>query len=126
MTNPIEEFTQRWMGRGDEKQETQLFWIDLLEALGVKDPTKKVEFERRTAGGGFIDALFPDARLLVEQKSAGVNLDKPEIRQGIAVTPVEQALRYANALPPIGTPCHAVRMQLPNIQTLRSGTIPIG
>lgn len=116
MTNPIEEFTQRWMGRGDEKQETQLFWIDLLEALGVKDPTKKVEFERRTAGGGFIDALFPDARLLVEQKSAGVNLDKPEIRQGIAVTPVEQALRYANALPPSVRP---VTLCVCNFQTFR-------
>ena len=100
MANPIEEFTQRWADHGDEKQETQRFWIDLLAALGVPDPTQKVEFERRTAGGGFIDALFPDARLLVEQKSAGIDLDKPEPRQGVAVTPVEQALRYANALPP--------------------------
>lgn len=100
MANPIEEFTQRWANHGDEKQETQRFWIDLLAALGVPNPTQKVEFERRTAGGGFIDALFPDARLLVEQKSAGIDLDKPEVRQGVAVTPIEQALRYENALPP--------------------------
>ncbi|MCI1207340.1 MAG: N-6 DNA methylase, partial [Microbacteriaceae bacterium] len=41
----------------------------------------------------------PDARLLVEQKSTGVDLDRPEPRQGTMVTPVEQALRYANTLP---------------------------
>ncbi len=25
------EFVQRWQGKGDEKQETQRFWIDLLQ-----------------------------------------------------------------------------------------------
>ena len=56
-------------------------------------------FEHRTVGGGYIDVLCPEARLLVEQKSAGIDMDKPETRQGTPVTPVEQALRYSDALP---------------------------
>lgn len=50
-------------------------------------------------GGGYIDVLCPEARFLVEQKSSHVDLDKPEERQGTKVTPVEQALRYADSLP---------------------------
>lgn len=57
------------------------------------------EFEHKTASGGFIDVLCPDARFLVEQKSAGVDLDKKEPRQEGQVTPIEQALRYADNLP---------------------------
>lgn len=114
-------FIQRWKEHGDEKQDTQRFWIDLLSSLGVPNPIQQVEFERRTAGGGFIDALFPDARLLVEQKSRGVDLDKTEIRQGTPVTPVQQALRYANALPPSVRPsvictCNFERFRLYDLE----------
>lgn len=94
------EFVERWKGRGNEKQETQRFWIDLLQnVLDVERPTEAALFEYRTVGGGFIDVLCPEARLLVEQKSAGIDMDKPEARQGTPVTPVQQALRYADALP---------------------------
>lgn len=94
------EFIERWTGRGDEKQETQRFWLDLMQnVLSVSDAIDSTLFEYRTVGNGFIDVLCPEARLLVEQKSAWIDLDKPEIRQGTPVTPVQQALRYADALP---------------------------
>ncbi|HJF18230.1 MAG TPA: class I SAM-dependent DNA methyltransferase [Aeriscardovia aeriphila] len=94
------DFIERWEGHGDEKQETQRFWIDLLEnVLHRPNPTAEVSFEERTAGNGYIDALFPDARFLVEQKSASVDLDKPEMRQGTPVTPAQQAVRYVSGLP---------------------------
>ena len=48
---------------------------------------------------GFIDVLFPEERLLIEQKNAGIDSDKPEDRQDTQVTPVQQALRYADSLP---------------------------
>lgn len=93
-------FIARWQGKGNEKQETQKFWLDLMQnVLNVEDAINQAEFEHKTASGGFIDMLYPDARFLVEQKSLNVDLDKPEERQGTSVTPVEQALRYANALP---------------------------
>lgn len=94
------EFAVRWQGRGDEKQETQKFWMDLLQnVLDRPHALEETEFEHPTALGGYIDVLSPDARFLVEQKSANISLDKPEPRQGTLVTPVEQALRYANYLP---------------------------
>ena len=40
------EFIKYWTGRGDEKQETQRFWIDLLRNVyGVAEPEKIIEFE---------------------------------------------------------------------------------
>lgn len=96
----IREFIDRWDGQGHEKQETQKFWLDLMQnVLGMTNAIHNTEFEHKTASGGFIDVLCPDARFLVEQKSAGVDLDKKEPRQEGQVTPVEQALRYADNLP---------------------------
>jgi hypothetical protein len=95
-----QDFADRWENHGDEKQETQKFWMDLLQnVLDRPHALEETEFEKLTALGGYIDVLSPDARFLVEQKSAGIDLDKAEQRQGTAVTPVEQALRYANYLP---------------------------
>lgn len=96
----IREFIDRWDGQGHEKQETQKFWLDLMQnVLGMTNAIHDTEFEHKTASGGFIDVLCPDARFLVEQKSAGVDLDKKEPRQEGQVTPIEQALRYADDLP---------------------------
>lgn len=93
-------FIDRWKGHGDEKQETQRFWLDLLQnVLGVTNALENTMFEYKTAGGGFIDVLCPEARFLVEQKSSKIDLDELEERQGAKVAPVQQALRYADALP---------------------------
>ena len=44
------EFAQRWAGRGDEKQDTQSFWLDLLQTVyGVAHPTSYIEFEKPVA-----------------------------------------------------------------------------
>lgn len=53
--------------------------------------------ERQIAG--WIDVVIPDAKTMIEQKSIGVDLDRPDVRQGAAVTPFEQAKRYADSLP---------------------------
>lgn len=93
-------FIERWKDHGDEKQETQRFWIDLLQnVMGVTNALENTLFEYKTVSGGFIDVLCPEARFLVEQKSGKIDLDEPEERQGTMVTPVQQALRYADALP---------------------------
>lgn len=94
------EFIERWQGRGDEKQETQKFWLDLMQnVLDVPDAISNTEFEYRTANRGYIDMLCPDSSFLVEQKSRNVDLDKPEELQGDSVTPAEQAVRYSDNLP---------------------------
>lgn len=48
----IEHFIDRWKDRGEEKQETQRFWIDLLSnVLGISNVTENVLFEQKTVGG---------------------------------------------------------------------------
>lgn len=61
--------------------------------------SRNVRLEYRTASGGFIDCLIPDAGVIVEQKGLGIDLDKPEECQGRMVTPFEQALTYAESFP---------------------------
>lgn len=93
-------FCENWKGRGYEKGDAQVFWTELLQqVVGMKNISQNVRFELRTPTGGFIDAIIPDAGVIVEQKGLGVDLDKPEERQGRLVTPFEQALAYAESFP---------------------------
>lgn len=40
-------FLERWNGIGDEKQDTQSYWIDLLSNVyGVNDATNYISFEK--------------------------------------------------------------------------------
>lgn len=40
------QFAQDWAGRGDEKQDTQLFWVALLQKVyEVEEPDKYIQFE---------------------------------------------------------------------------------
>ena len=93
-------FAAEWSGRGYEKGDAQVFWTELLQQIvGMQNISRNVRFEYRTASGGFIDCLIPDAGVIIEQKALGVDLDKPEERQGRMVTPFEQALAYAESFP---------------------------
>ena len=93
-------FADNWEDRGYEKGDAQVFWTELLrDVVGTEKVSAKCRFEYRTASGGFIDCLIPDAGVIIEQKGLGVDLDKPEERQGRMVTPFEQALGYAESFP---------------------------
>lgn len=94
------QFAENWAGRGYEKGDAQVFWTELLhDVVGIEKVSASCRFEYRTSSGGFIDCLIPDAGVLIEQKALGVDLDKPELRQGRMVTPFEQALSYAESFP---------------------------
>ncbi|MCH3944001.1 MAG: hypothetical protein LKE37_10260 [Atopobiaceae bacterium] len=100
-----ERFVAEWQGRGNEDQDTQLFWIDLMQGpLGLDDALRRLRFEVPTKTDadsdheGYVDVLIPSAKVLVEQKSLGIDLDKPETRQGRPVTPVQQALGYSRGM----------------------------
>lgn len=93
-------FAKKWAGRGYEKGDTASFWLELLrDVVGMEDVTTAVRFENSTADKGYIDVTIADAKTVIEQKSLGVDLDRPEPRQGVMVTPFEQAKRYADSLP---------------------------
>lgn len=92
-------FAEKWAGRGYEKGDTHSFWLELLrDVVGMEDVTTHVRFESSTSQRGFIDVSIPDAKTIIEQKSLGVDLDKPELRQGVMVTPFEQAKRYVDSM----------------------------
>lgn len=83
-------FAAEWKGEGYEKGQTQLFYRDFFEVFGMpvrrvatfEEPVKKLGEKR-----GYID-LFWKGVLLVEQKSAGLDLAKAKT----------QALAYFPAL----------------------------
>ena len=96
-------FAQRWAGRGDEKSNTQAFWLEMLgEVFGIARPTDYIRFERGVKLGhkSFIDAFIPSTHVLIEQKSLGVDLDTPQRQSdGTLLTPFRQAARYNSMLP---------------------------
>ena len=93
------EFAAQWDGKGYEKGECQKFWTLLLHDVLGYERMESVRFEHRVAGGGFIDVWIRDASVMVEQKSLGVDLDVPEMRQGVLKTPLAQVWDYAEDLP---------------------------
>lgn len=97
------EFAADWKDRGDEKQETQAFWMALLQKVfGVAEPDKYIEFEVRVklSHTSFIDGRIKSTRVLIEQKGQDVNLRKGyKQSDGSMLTPYQQARRYAGYLP---------------------------
>lgn len=101
-TQHAKEFAEYWQDKGDEKQETQRYWIELLqEVLGIENPSRYIEFEKRVklTHTSFIDAYISSTKVLIEQKGAKVDLTKPqEQSDGAMLTPYQQAKRYADEL----------------------------
>lgn len=98
------EFSGRWKGRGDEKQDTQTYWMELFhDVFGVDNPGRHLQFEKRVKleeSTRFIDLYIADTRVLVEQKGRHVDLSREELQSGGAsLTPYKQARRYDNNLP---------------------------
>lgn len=97
------EFAAYWQNRGDEKQETQTFWLTLLrDVLGANDADKLISFEVPVKLGhvSFIDAFIAENRVLIEQKGADIDLRKGyKQSDGSMLTPFQQARRYAGYLP---------------------------
>lgn len=96
------QFFYKWKGRGKEDEDARSYWIDLLQGiLGVDRVTDRVQFEKKVAdktGKKRIDVYIPETSVLIEQKSLGIDLDKPQAGHD-GKTPYEQAKEYDNLLP---------------------------
>ena len=94
---------QNWLDRGNEKSDTQIFWLELLrDVLGLQQPETFIEFEKKVELShiSFIDAYIPSTGIIIEQKSSDVNLDaSAKQSDGTYATPFEQAKRYYDWLP---------------------------
>ena len=105
-------FAQKWQQKaGYEKGQTQAFWLELLhEVLDMPEASEHIQFEvpvqfsaKDDSGSthtSFIDALLPEAHVLIEQKSASHDLLK-KVKQsdGSTLSPFAQAVRYDENLP---------------------------
>ncbi|MBQ6966576.1 MAG: methylase, partial [Lachnospiraceae bacterium] len=97
------QFCQRWANKGKEDEDARSYWIEFLqEIIGMEEVTKRVDFEKKVIGPDGntkrIDAYIPETRVLIEQKSLGIALDKPQQGHN-GMTPYEQAKMYDNSLP---------------------------
>ena len=99
----VRSFVETWKNRGDEKSDTQSFWLSLLSQIfGVENPESFIEFEKRVqlTHVSFIDAYVKPTKVLIEQKSADVDLHKGYRQSdGAMLTPFRQAKRYADEMP---------------------------
>ena len=99
----MHDFSIRWQDKGDEKSDTQSFWLEILHGfLNLQNPTRYISFEKRVelSHVSFIDAYIPSTGIIIEQKSRDIDLDKPQAQSdGTTCTPYEQAKRYRDWLP---------------------------
>ena len=102
-TRAAKDFAEFWKEKGAEKQESQRYWIGLLqEVLGVENPSRYIEFEKtvKIKHTNFIDGYIASTKVLIEQKGSQVDLTKPQVQSdGAILTPYQQAKRYADELP---------------------------
>lgn len=97
-------FSEYWKDKGNEKQETARFWIELLgSVLGVENPTSVIEFEKPVIvekNQKYIDGYIPSSKILIEQKGSNISLRRTATQSdGEKLTPYGQAFRYNNYLP---------------------------
>lgn len=98
------QFYQKWVGRGKEDEDDRSYWLDLLaRVFGIENATDKIEFQKKVIVDGHtkkIDAYIPETKVIIEQKTLGIDLDKKGYQSGgINLTPYEQAKRYNDNLP---------------------------
>ncbi len=97
------QFYYRWRDRGREDEDARSYWIELLEQIyGAARVTERLVFEKKVVGRDGntkrIDVYIPETRVLIEQKSLGIDLDQPQAGHE-GKTPFEQALMYSDCLP---------------------------
>ena len=96
-------FIKRWENRGNERQDSQSFWLDLLQSVyGIENPTEYITFEDKVMldHTSFIDGFIDKTKVLIEQKGSNKDLNKA-IKQsdGTYLTPFQQAKRYSANIP---------------------------
>ena len=87
-------FAADWKDRGDEKQETQRFWIELLTKVFGVDGSTAIAFEVpvKLDHTSFIDGYIESTRVLIEQKGRDIDLRRGyKQSDGSMLTPYQQA-----------------------------------
>ena len=99
--NAAKKFAEEWNNRGYEKGETHAFWMELLQTVcGVVNPAQFITFENQVQLGhtSFIDAYISETKVMIEQKSLDVDLNKPAKQSdAIALKPLP-IVKYSRPL----------------------------
>ncbi|MCL2808416.1 MAG: hypothetical protein FWD27_09775, partial [Coriobacteriia bacterium] len=90
--------------RGKEDEHDETFWNQFLqEVMGIDRVHHIIDYQKKVKIGNSwkrIDAYIPSSRVLIEQKSKGIDLSKKAKQSdGDELSPFEQAMRYAGYLP---------------------------
>ena len=99
--------TKFWNAQGGyEKGQAQQFWNSILRCFDDKiNLSETIVYEKQVKEPGtgatkFIDGYITKTRVIIEQKSSHIDLNKPEPQSdGSKLTPFQQAERYDNWLP---------------------------
>ncbi len=99
----LKKFIAKWTGKGKEDEDDRSYWVDLFQDVFVqKGVTDRLRFQYKVAGRDGntkrIDIYIPETHVLIEQKSLGIPLDKPQYGHS-GMTPYEQARMYNDLLP---------------------------
>lgn len=103
-TSRAEEFASTWKNRGNEKSDTQSFWLAFLRDLfDIEKAEEYIQFEKTICVDNkhryFIDGYIPQSLVLIEQKDIDKDLLK-QYRQSDngLLNAYEQAKRYSDNL----------------------------
>lgn len=95
-------FANKWSKPSMQKEEETKhdFIRELGEIVGLNfEAGNTIFFEKHVGKGvGRIDAYIPDTQVIIEMKSGGIDLDKPQSGHN-GLTPLGQALTYNKFLP---------------------------
>ena len=111
-------FAADWKDHGDEKQETQVFWLTLLQKVyGVDEPEKYIAFEVpvKLDHTSFIDGYISETRVLIEQK--GVDIESRHMDCGASIFKPEQDVKAGGS----GCGCSAVVLNGYLLKQIMSG-----
>ncbi|MBR1400436.1 MAG: N-6 DNA methylase [Prevotella sp.] len=99
MSEAAEQFSKDWAKATYERGQAQPFWIALLrKVFGIDDAEQYISFEKqvKSTTTHFADGFIKNSRVLIEHKSADVDLNKKYYHGDEMLTPFEQAKKYDN------------------------------
>ena len=108
-----ERFVEEWKERGQEDDHDETFWNQFLqEVMGIDRVRHIIDYQKKVKIGSSwkrIDAYIPTSKVLIEQKSKGIDLTRKAKQSDVnELSPFEQAMRYAGYLPTTEQPNYII------------------
>lgn len=81
--NAAKKFSQKWLNRGNERKDSQTFWLELLQnVFGIENAFEYIVFEDSVQNmmdtTSFLDGYIEKTNVLIEQKGRNRDLSIAE------------------------------------------------